>query len=64
MKSDAARPDQDSFTAGLADPQPTLHDLRHAYATLQLAGGKTAHEVAQLLSCVQLPVLHAGSLPG
>lgn len=36
-------------TAGLSAPYPTLGDLRHAYATLQLARGATPHEVAELL---------------
>jgi integrase len=35
--------------ATLAPPQPTPHALRHAYASLLLASGKTAHKVAQLL---------------
>jgi integrase len=35
--------------AGFAEPTPTFHDLRHAYATLQLARGATLHEVAELL---------------
>ena len=35
--------------AALADPQPKLHDLRHAYATALLAAGLTVHAVAELL---------------
>ena len=35
--------------AGLAEPLPTLHDLRHAYASALLAAGLTVHAVAELL---------------
>jgi integrase len=35
--------------AGIDDPQPRVHDLRHAYATHQLRAGLTAHAVAKLL---------------
>ena len=35
--------------AGLAEPLPTLHDLRHAYAFALLAAGLTVHAVAELL---------------
>lgn len=35
--------------AGLGDPAPKLHDLRHAYATALLAAGLTVHAVAELL---------------
>jgi integrase len=35
--------------AGLAEPLPKLHDLRHAYASALLAAGLTAHAVAELL---------------
>jgi len=35
--------------AGLAEPPPKLHDLRHAYASALLAAGLTVHAVAQLL---------------
>ena len=34
--------------AGLGDPPPKLHDLRHAYATALLAAGLTVHAVAEL----------------
>lgn len=35
--------------ARLAEPLPTPHDLRHAHASMQLARGATAHEIAQVL---------------
>lgn len=35
--------------AGLGEPAPKLHDLRHAYATALLAAGLTVHAVAELL---------------
>jgi integrase len=35
--------------AGLAEPLPKLHDLRHAYASALLAAGLTVHAVAELL---------------
>src|SRR5262249_45568879 len=35
--------------AGLADPQPRFHDLRHTAATFWLAAGLRAHAVAELL---------------
>jgi integrase len=35
--------------AGLADPQPRIHDLRHTAATFWLAAGLKSHAVAQLL---------------
>jgi integrase len=35
--------------AGLGEPQPKLHDLRHAYASALLAAGLTVHAVAELL---------------
>ncbi len=35
--------------ATLGDPQPKLHDLRHACATALLAAGLTVHAVAELL---------------
>jgi integrase len=35
--------------AKIPDPQPTIHHARHAYASLQLLGGSSMHEVAQLL---------------
>lgn len=35
--------------ASLGDPQPKLHDLRHAYATALLAAGLTVHAVAEFL---------------
>jgi integrase len=35
--------------AGIAEPLPRFHDLRHAYATHLLAAGLTAHAVAELL---------------
>lgn len=35
--------------AGIAEPLPKLHDLRHAYASALLAAGLTVHAVADLL---------------
>jgi integrase len=35
--------------AGLGEPVPRLHDLRHAYASALLAAGLTVHAVAELL---------------
>ena len=35
--------------AGIHEPFPKLHDLRHAYASALLAAGLTVHAVAQLL---------------
>jgi integrase len=35
--------------AGIAEPLPTLHDARHAYATHALRAGLTLHAVARLL---------------
>ena len=35
--------------AGLTDPQPTVHSLRHTAATWWLAAGLTVHAVAELL---------------
>jgi integrase len=35
--------------AGLGEPAPKLHDLRHAYASALLAAGLTVHAVAELL---------------
>jgi integrase len=35
--------------AGLAEPAPTIHSLRHSTATWWLAAGLTVHEVADLL---------------
>ena len=35
--------------AGIAEPAPRFHDLRHAYATHALAAGLSAHAVARLL---------------
>ena len=35
--------------AGIAEPLPRLHDLRHAFASHLLAAGLTAHAVARLL---------------
>jgi integrase len=36
-------------TAGLPDPQPRFHDLRHTAATFWLAAGLLSHAVAVLL---------------
>ncbi len=35
--------------AGILEPLPKLHDLRHAYASALLAAGLTVHAVAELL---------------
>ncbi len=35
--------------AGIAEPLPRFHDMRHAYASHLLAAGLTAHAVAELL---------------
>jgi integrase len=35
--------------AGIAEPRPRFHDLRHTFATHALASGSSAHAVARLL---------------
>jgi integrase len=35
--------------AGLDDPQPTIHSMRHSAATWWVASGLTVHAVAELL---------------
>ena len=45
----AARLPRAAQRAGLGEPLPKLHDLRHAYASALLAAGLTVHAVAELL---------------
>jgi integrase len=35
--------------AGITEPYPRFHDLRHSYATAMLVAGMTVHAVAKLL---------------
>ena len=36
-------------SSGVTEPLPMFHDLRHAFASFQLAAGLSAHAVAELL---------------
>jgi integrase len=44
--------------AGMAQPWPRVHDLRHAYATHLLRAGLTAHAVARLLGHSDAGLVH------
>lgn len=50
--------------AGLADPQPTLHDIRHTYGTRLADAGVPPHEIGALMGHARLAsterYLHAG----